>query len=83
MITEAILNVFFNLIYKLLDLIPLMNFEFSVGSIDAFMTALDMSAYFLPMGTILALIGILIVEELLKIYLSLIKLVLKFIPFMG
>lgn len=59
--------------------------EFSVpiDAVDMVMTYLDFAAYFVPIGTIAVLFGFMIAKEATKIFIAFLKLVIKFVPFMG
>lgn len=83
MITETILGIFISFASILLDGLPSIDVGQTVQTFDIFLDYVDMAAYFIPMTTVTAILRILIAEELFKIVLAAIKLVLKFIPFMG
>lgn len=83
MITETLLNMFFSVVDRLLGLLPFMDYTLPMGAIDSFLSILDFSAYFLPMNTIVLLLSCIIAEEMIKIFLALIKLIWKFIPVLG
>lgn len=83
MIVEAVLKLFINLAMFILDLLPVFDLTGVMGGIDAFMTILDLAAYFLPMNTVTAILGIILLEESIKIAISIGKLILKLIPFVG
>lgn len=84
MFVEMLLdNFFFNGLMKILDSVPILHFDLPVEAINTFMQILDGVAYFLPMDAVVAMLGILFVEELVKITLSFVKLIWKFIPIIG
>lgn len=83
MIVEAILNMFLSFAAILIDGLPSIDLGQTFQTFDIFLDYVDMAAYFVPMGTITAILRVLIAEELFKIGLSLVKLILNFIPFMG
>lgn len=83
MIVEAILKLFINLAIFILDLLPVFDLTGVMGGIDAFMSILDLAAYFLPMNTVTTILGIILLEESIKIAISIGKLILKLIPFVG
>lgn len=83
MIVEAILNLFISLAMFILDLLPAFDLTGVMGGIDAFMVILDLAAYFVPINTIAAILGVILLEESIKIAISIGKLILKLIPLVG
>lgn len=83
LIVEAILNMFLSFASILIDGLPNIDFGQTFQTFDIFLDYVDMAAYFVPINTVTAILRVLIAEELFKIGLSLIKLILNFIPFMG
>lgn len=83
MITETILGIFLSFASILIDNLPSIDVGQTFQTFDVFLDYVDMAAYFVPINTITAILRVLIAEELMKIGLSLVKLILKFIPFMG
>lgn len=83
MIFEAILGIFSSFAFVLIDNLPSVDVGQTFHSFDVFLDYVDMAAYFVPVNTITAILRVIIAEEIMKIGLSLIKLILKFIPFMG
>lgn len=83
MITETILGIFLSFASILIDNLPSIDVGQTFQTFDVFLDYVDMAAYFVPVNTITAILRVLIAEELMKIGLSLVKLILKFIPFMG
>lgn len=83
MIVEAILNLFLSFASILIDNLPNIDIGQTVQTFDIFLDYVDMAAYFVPMDTIISILSVLIAEELFKIGLSIVKLILNFIPFMG
>lgn len=79
MLIEMIINNFLSLI----DYLPTLDISTTIQMYETFFEYVDMAAYFIPMNDVKAILEILILEELFKIVLSVIKLVLSFIPFMG
>lgn len=83
MIVESVLKLFINIAISILDLFPALDLSGVMGGIESFMTVLDLAAFFLPVGTITTILGIILFEESLKIAISVGRLILKLIPFMG
>lgn len=83
MIFDKLLELFFGWVSMIFNLIPFMDVEIPVGSIAAFMSYVDMAAYFVPIDTIIILLTCIIVEEFVKIWIALFKFLWKFVPFIG
>lgn len=83
MLAEMFFNMLFSMVYTLLDMLPFIDLELPVGAVDACLSVMEFSAFFLPLDTIIIMLGIILVEEGFKITLSLIKLIWKFIPIIG
>lgn len=87
MITESLFYALIDVPYKILSAVPLfdktLNYSLDVNIVKTFCEYLGMVGYFLPLGTILVLLGILVSQELLKIGLSLLKLIWHFVPIFG
>lgn len=83
MIVEAIIKLFINLALFVLNLLPTFDLTGVMGGIDAFMTILDLAAYFVPINTIAVILGVILLEESIKISISIGKLILKLLPFIG
>lgn len=83
MITDAILNILMGIINFILDLLPVIDLTGVMGGVEWFITFLDIAAFFVPIETIYAIIVIIIMEESVKIAISVARLILKLIPFIG
>lgn len=79
MIIDSIIGFFM----RILDYLPGFDLSTSLQIYDTFFEYVDMAAYFIPMDTVMSILHIIIAEEMFKIVLSLIKLILSFVPFMG
>lgn len=78
-----IIEMFIDSILSLFDYLPTLDISTTVQIFETFFEYVDMAAYFIPMRDVKTILEILILEELFKIVLSVIKLILSFIPFMG
>lgn len=83
MILELLMDNLFKWIEALLSLVPVMNFEFSIDGIETFLGYFDMVGFFVPMDTVLLLIGVLVSFETVKIIIAFARFVWKFIPIFG
>ena len=83
MFAEMFFNMLFSMIYTLLDMLPFIDWELPIGAVDACLSVMEFSAFFLPLTTINTMLGIILLEEGFKILLSLAKLIWKFIPVIG
>ncbi len=86
MITDSILRFFCSLVVDVLSMAhadPALAMTGLALPGRFFFECLEAVAYFLPMGTFMLILHIVIMEELFKVGLSLVKLVWKFIPLIG
>lgn len=83
MLVENILAVMFNVLYGLLDKLPFMNIEVKASVIKSFVDYIAVASYFVPLDTVLVLLSAIVLEEMFKIGLSLIKLIWHFVPILG
>lgn len=83
MIIDAIADVSFSWFIFLLRLLPFRDLTLPNASIDAFLSYVDMAAYFVPINVILMLLTFLFVKEGIKILISFIRFLIKFVPFIG
>ena len=82
MITEKILDFFFALGKLLLKLLPDVSWNVNSGAWQGAKKVLDGVCYFLPLGTITAIISLIISIALFRAFIALIKLIKSFLPFM-
>lgn len=81
MVIDAILNLFLNMALFFIDMLPTVEFEVASQITDSFITYLCMASYFVPLDTIIFILGIQLSIEVLKITISAVKLILQFVPF--
>lgn len=80
MVVEALLSPVFALISSLLSLIPDIHIEASADTILAAAQYWTCAAYILPMGTIIAIIGLNVGLQGFRIVVSLIKTIWSLLP---
>ncbi len=83
MLIELLMDTFFTWIETLLSFVPIMNFEFSLNGLETFLGYFDMINFFVPLDTVMFLIGILVSFEGLKIFIALVRFIWKFVPIFG
>lgn len=83
MVTEAILSVLFGIVEGLFYLMPDFSFSIPVGVYGAAADFLNMVGYLLPVGTINAVLAVIIDIAVLRITIAGIRAIWKFIPFLG
>lgn len=77
------LDIAIRVLMEFFDYLPSFDLSTTAQMFDTFFEYVDIAAYFVPMDTITTILKIVIAEELFKITLSIIKLILSFIPFIG
>lgn len=82
MISEFFLNIVFNLVNWMLEPLP----TITVPSLDTSSTFFDFvrcGLYLLPLGTVNAIVGLLVAISLFRIILSIIKTIWNLLPISG
>ena len=82
MITEAIFEFFFSIAVFLLRLLPDVSWSVDSGAWHSVKDILDGVCYFLPLGTIVAIITLIVNIALFRALLALLKLIASFVPFL-
>lgn len=82
MITESVFNVFFFLVNALLSLLPNVSWTVNADSFTKFFEIIRVVCYFLPMSTVVIILGLVVAINFFKIFVSLVRMVVEFIPFM-
>lgn len=83
MITELILSGFFGVADFFLGMLPAIEWNLDTSAWQFVSDALSMICYLLPMGHIVGIIGCIISLTLLRMGISLVSFLLRFVPFMG
>lgn len=83
MIIEMMMDRIFFFVDLLLSGMPLLQISIPVDAISNVFDFFAKAAYFLPIDTVLIIASILIAEEGFKISMSIIKFVLRFVPFVD
>ena len=81
MIFEAIFNVIFYPLYGLLSLLPDISWEVHPDVFESFFAFIRLAGYLLPMGTVLSILKYVVLFNVFKILISIIKTVWNLIPF--
>ncbi|MCM1184999.1 MAG: hypothetical protein NC251_13475 [Lachnoclostridium sp.] len=81
MITEFFCDILFGLYNFIFDKLPVMDWELPADSLEAFLSYLDMAAYFVPIAVIGQILFIILYIELFKIGVSLVRMVWSILPF--
>lgn len=83
MIVEVFFKLIFTLVDLILSLIPTMEFGFKLPDISGFQDMLGLANYFFPIESIVAAIGVLIVVQNAQFILKIFNFIYKKIPFIG
>ena len=81
MITEGIMNVLFVMLSGLFSLLPEINWDVNNGVFTSFFEVIRLACYFLPMGTISVILGIIVSLIMFRIGVSIIKTIWSLLPF--
>lgn len=82
MITEALLDFFFALGKLLLKLLPNVSFDINTTAWGYAKDVLNGVCYFLPLGTVTAIITLILNLAMFRAFIALIKMIKSFLPFM-
>lgn len=82
MITESILNVFFGLVNLLLGILPDVSWTVKADMFTKFFEIIRVVCYFLPMGTVVAILLLIVSINVFKIFIALLRAIIELIPFM-
>lgn len=83
MLVELLIETLFLPVRGLLNMIPPIDFSIPVESIDSFLGYVDMAAFFVPVDTVITLLGIVLTVEMCKIVIAFLKMLWKFVPLFG
>lgn len=81
MIIERIIGFVFTIFTSLLARVGFLGVTIPADGVNVFLGFIKIAGYFVPLGTIVLLLGALLAMELFKIVVSFFKLLLSFIPF--
>lgn len=83
MITEALLTVLFNIVSSVLDSFPIGNIAWDIGSstLAPFLEIVRSVCYFLPVGTVGSIVGLIVVFNIFRFVIRLIITIWDLLPF--
>ena len=81
MILETIINAIFLPLNGLLGLLPNISWDVGASVFTKFFEVVRMACYFLPMGTVGTIFGLVIAINAFKIVISIIKTIWQLLPF--
>ncbi len=82
MIFQCIFNVLFNIVHYLLSFLPDVSWSVEASFFTKFLDIIALVGYLLPMNTIAAILTLVVVINLFKIVVSVIKTLWQLIPFL-
>lgn len=83
LLIDNIISLAANFLLGFFDKFPSFSIALNYEILESFVSYVALCAYFVPLDTVLAIFAIIVMEELFKIGLSLLKLVWRFIPIFG
>ena len=83
MLIEGFFKLIGSLLSFILSLIPEVKFEFDMPDMTYFQQLLGMADYFIPVGSIIACIGVIITVQNAQFILKVFNFIYKKIPFIG
>lgn len=82
MIFESILSLILVLLNPLISLMPDIDFSLTLDSASTVIQIIRTGLYFLPVDTVVLILGCILTLQMMKIAIALVKAVLSFVPFM-
>lgn len=81
MIIEFIMNVVFSLLGTLFSALPNVAWNVNEGLLGTFFDLLDVALYIFPMGTVVAILTIVVSMQTFKIVIAIVKTIWDLLPF--
>lgn len=80
MITDKLLNLFFDSVISFLDSIPLLEVDFDFTVLNTFLSIVEACLYFFPWQKVLPILGIIILLQTWRIVVSIVKVIWQLLP---
>lgn len=82
MVTDKLLGIVFSFLEKMLDKLPLMNFSIDFSAVHSFLSIVGTALYFFPWQKVAPILAIIILLQVWRILISIIKTIWSVIPFL-
>lgn len=80
MVSEFFITIIFNLVSGMLSLLPDVTISVDSTAFDYFLGVIDVACYLLPMGTISAILGVIVTLAVFRVVISIIKTIWSLFP---
>ena len=81
MITDKMLEIVFNFLNSFLDMLPVMDVDVDFSVLNAFLDILGVCLYFFPWQKVAPILAIIILLQVWRILISIIKVIWQLLPF--
>lgn len=82
MIADKLLDIVFNFLEKMLDKLPIMNISIDFSTVQSFLSVVGTALYFFPWQKVAPILAIIILLQVWRILVSIIKTIWSVIPFL-
>lgn len=80
MITDKLLDIVFSFLNSILDALPVMDVEVDFSVLNAFLDIVGTCLYFFPWQKVLPILGIIMMLQVWRILISIIKVIWQLLP---
>lgn len=80
MIIDALLDIFFDFAMDTLKYIPFMDIEMDLSVLNGFLDVISLCLYFFPWQKLVPIVGIIMLLQLWRIVISIIKVIWELLP---
>ena len=80
MITDKLLDIVFSFLNSILDALPVMDLEVDFSVLNAFLDIVGTCLYFFPWQKVLPILGIIMMLQVWRILISIIKVIWQLLP---
>lgn len=82
MVTDKLLDIVFGFLEKMLDKLPLMNISIDFSAVHSFLSIVGTALYFFPWQKVAPILAIIILLQVWRILVSIIKTIWSVLPFL-
>ncbi len=80
MVTDKLLDIFFNFLESILDKLPVMNISIDFSAVRGFLSVVGTALYFFPWQKVAPILAIILLLQMWRILVSIIKTIWSLLP---
>lgn len=81
MVTDKLLDIVFNFLMSFLEKLPAMDLKVDFSVVNSFLDAVGFALYFFPWQKVLPILGLIILLQVWRIVISIIRVIWEVLPF--